>query len=170
MSKEDEYDQIVEPLARKVAEICKEIGMSCIIRIEWEPGESGIIIAGDTNWSPGQKLTADAAHANGNIDALCIHLLRECGVGNSIILRQYQSKYRDLIIFLAACVDSMADSRHKALACKDLKSMRTALALHFPVVQGMECQNQIREISKLSFNGEMSYEQGEDFLKDMKRG
>lgn len=73
--------------------------------------------------------------------------------------------FNDLIIFLASCVDAMADSRHKALACKTIESMRSALALEFPVVQGLESQMQISKIASMPYNGEKAYEQGVEFLK-----
>lgn len=92
MSKEEEYDQIVAPLILKVAQICKELGMTMIARIEWAPGECGITQSGDWHWSASQILACYAAHVDGNFDLLAKEILREIGVGNSMILKLCQGK------------------------------------------------------------------------------
>lgn len=45
MSKDDEFEQIVNPLLLKIAEICKSLGMSFAARIEWSDDDHGICYA-----------------------------------------------------------------------------------------------------------------------------
>ncbi len=85
---EQNYDDIIAPMLADVARKCAELGMNMIARVEWQPGESGITRIGDLS-SIGQRLTTYAALAHGNIDAVCLALLRECDVSRSIFLASY---------------------------------------------------------------------------------
>lgn len=85
MATEQEYDEIIAPLLLDVAKKAKELGMSLIARVEWEPGESGITQIGDLS-SIGQLLTHAAAHSHGNVDTLCLHLIKNCDVSHSMFL------------------------------------------------------------------------------------
>lgn len=88
MATEAEYDDIIAPMLLDVAKKAKELGMSLIARVEWEPGESGITQIGDLS-SIGQLLTHAAAHSHGNIDALCTHLIKNCNVEQSMFLHSH---------------------------------------------------------------------------------
>lgn len=87
MATEQEYDDIIAPMLKDVALKCKELGMSLVARVEWEPGESGI-----TQMEPcssiGQKLTYYAAHSHGNIDKMCLSLIKSEDVSQSIFLNE----------------------------------------------------------------------------------
>ena len=91
MSTEQEYDDIIAPMLADVAKKCAELGMSLIARVEWEPGESGITQIG-TMTSAGQSLTQIAAHSHGNVDSMCLHLIKTRDVSASIFLHSYQSQ------------------------------------------------------------------------------
>lgn len=89
MSTERQYDEIIAPLLAHVAQECQRLGMALVARVEWEPGESGITQIGDNGWSGGQKLAHLAAHSRGNIDSLCMRLLKEPGADGSIFLSRF---------------------------------------------------------------------------------
>lgn len=86
MATEQEYDEIIAPMLLAVANRCKELGMSIIARVEWEPEESGITQSGIDDATIGQKLTQLAAHCGGNFDALAILARRKFDCSNSIVL------------------------------------------------------------------------------------
>lgn len=91
MATEQEYDEIIAPMLLEVAKKAKELGMSLVARVEWEPGESGITQIGDLS-SIGQLLTHAAAHSHGNIDALCLHLIKTCNVEQSMFLHNHNRR------------------------------------------------------------------------------
>lgn len=66
--------------------------MVMVAIVEWEPGESGITQIGDNKWSGGQMLAWYAAHARGNVDSLCMNLLKENGAQESIFLAPFVKK------------------------------------------------------------------------------
>lgn len=94
MATEQQYDEIIAPMLLEVAKKCEELGVSLIARVEWEPGESGITQIGDFN-SIGQYLTLIAAHSHGNIDSLCLNLIKNRDVSQSIFLHSYNKEARD---------------------------------------------------------------------------
>lgn len=94
MATEQQYDEIIAPMMLEIAKKCEELGMSLIARIEWEPGESGITQTGSFA-SVGQYLTHIAAHSHGNIDKLCLTLLKNRDVSQSIFLHGYAKEARD---------------------------------------------------------------------------
>lgn len=75
MASEQQYDDIIAPMLADVALKAKELGMSFVARVEWEPGESGITQIGPMD-SIGQRITSYAARCNGNIDAMLLGLLK----------------------------------------------------------------------------------------------
>lgn len=85
MATEQEYDDVVAPMLAEVAAKCKELGMSLIARVEWEPNKSGITQM-NPKISAGQKLTWYAVHSHGNIDKLCLSLIKQEDVSQSIVL------------------------------------------------------------------------------------
>lgn len=89
MSTEQQYDEIIAPLLAHVALECQRLGMVMVARVEWEPGECGVTQIGNNGWSGGQKLAWMAAHSRGNIDALCMRLLREPGADQSVFLARF---------------------------------------------------------------------------------
>jgi hypothetical protein len=91
---EKQYDEIIAPMLRDVAMKCDEMGMALVARVEWKPDESGITQIGNLEASPAQRITHLAAHANGNIDALCLAILRQFDVSQSIFLYQHQKRNR----------------------------------------------------------------------------
>lgn len=42
MATEKQYDEIIAPMLAEVAAKCKELGMSLIARVEWEPGKAAL--------------------------------------------------------------------------------------------------------------------------------
>jgi hypothetical protein len=86
---EKDYDDIVAPMLADVARKCQELGMSLIARVEWAPGESGITQIGDLGASAGQWLTQYAAHSHGNVDKLCLSLIKQKDVSQSIFLSRH---------------------------------------------------------------------------------
>ncbi len=89
MSTEQQYDDVIAPMLARVAEECAKLGMAMVARVEWEPGEAGITQIGDNRWSGGQKLAWMAAHSHGNIDRLCMSLLKEKGADQSVFLARF---------------------------------------------------------------------------------
>ena len=87
MATEKEYDEIIEPMLLDVANKCKELGMSIIARVEWEPGESGITQV-EPKFSAGQKLVFYAAHSQGNVDKMCLSLQKNEDCRQSIFLNK----------------------------------------------------------------------------------
>lgn len=93
MATEQEYDDVIAPMLREVAQRCSELGMSLVARVEWAPDEVGITQIGfDQNTGVGQKLTQLAAHSRGNIDALCINAMRQFDCSQSMVLGRLQSE------------------------------------------------------------------------------
>lgn len=88
MGTEAEYDEIIAPMLMEVASKAKDLGMSMIARVEWQPGESGITQIGDLG-SIGQFMTHAAAHSHGNIDKMCLNLISNRDVSHSVFLHQY---------------------------------------------------------------------------------
>lgn len=79
MATEQEYDDIIAPMLAEVANKAKELGMSLIARVEWEPGESGITQIGPMGISIGQRMAWFAAHSHGNIDKMILSM-RHAGI------------------------------------------------------------------------------------------
>lgn len=95
-SRQASAEEIDAPMLLEVARECEELGISLIARVEWEPGESGITQTGSTSFhSIGQYLTQIAAHSHGNIDKLCLTLLKNRDVSQSIFLASYAQEARD---------------------------------------------------------------------------
>jgi hypothetical protein len=88
MATEQEYDEIIAPMLAEVARKVSELGMNLIARVEWEPGESGITQIGDLS-SIGQFMTHAAAHSHGNIDKMCLHLIKHRNVDQSMFLHSH---------------------------------------------------------------------------------
>jgi len=88
MATEQEYDDIVAPMLKAVADKCTELGMTLIARVEWEPGESGITQIGPFN-SIGQFMTHAAAHSHGNIDKMLLSMIEKRNVEQSMFLHLY---------------------------------------------------------------------------------
>lgn len=86
---EKQYDEIIAPMLKEVALKCEELGMAMVSRVEWKPGEAGITQIGDNNWSASQKLAHRACLARGNVDSLCMSLLKEPGADSSMFLRNF---------------------------------------------------------------------------------
>ena len=89
---EKEYDEIIAPMLADVAKQCNEFGMAMIARVEWEPDNGGTTQIGDNFWSASQRQTYLAAHSFGNIDKLCLQLLKFPGVENSMFLSRWAKK------------------------------------------------------------------------------
>lgn len=89
---EKKYDEIIAPMLLAVADKCKELGMAMIARVEWEPGECGITQMGDNDRSGGQRLAYMAAFSRGNIDFLCMSLLKVKGADQSVFLAPFLKK------------------------------------------------------------------------------
>lgn len=88
MATETEYDEIIAPMLAEVAAKCKELGMSIIARVEWEPDEAGITQIGiGPETGIGQKLTQLAAHSRGNLDLLCMEAVKRFDVSQTIVGR-----------------------------------------------------------------------------------
>jgi hypothetical protein len=88
MATEAEYDEIIAPMLAEVAEKCRELGMSIVARVEWEPGETGITQLGIGPESGiGQKMTQLAAHSHGNFDLFCIEAIKRFDVSQTIVGR-----------------------------------------------------------------------------------
>lgn len=90
MATEQQYDEIIAPMLKAVADRCTELGMSLVARVEWARDESGITQVVPEYAGVGQKLTQLAAHAHGNVDGLCISLLKRMDCSNSIFLARHQ--------------------------------------------------------------------------------
>lgn len=90
MATEEQYDDVIAPMLADVAAKCKELGMSLVARVEWEPNESGITLIGECK-GIGQILTRYAALSRGNIDSVCLALLKNHDVSQSVFL----SKWKD---------------------------------------------------------------------------
>jgi hypothetical protein len=92
---EAEYDEHIAPALMDIANKVAALGGSLIARVEWERDEAGITSIGVTEASGiSQKLTAIAAHTQGNIDALCMSALKNFDCSNSIVLGHYQRESR----------------------------------------------------------------------------
>lgn len=91
MATEQEYDEHIAPLLLEIAKKCSDLGMAIVARVEWEPGKAGVTQMGNNAWSVAQRLTQLAALCHGNIDNVCIHLMREFDVSQSAILYKYQA-------------------------------------------------------------------------------
>ena len=86
MATEQEYDDIIAPMLAAVAEQCRELGMSIIARVEWEPGEVGITKIGiGPDSGIGQKLAEIAVHAHGNLDSIVIEAVRRYDCSQTIV-------------------------------------------------------------------------------------
>ena len=86
MATEQEYDDIVAPMLAEAAEKCRELGMSLIARVEWEPGESGITQMGIGPESGiGQKMAQLACHCHGNLDQFNIEAIKRFDVSQTIV-------------------------------------------------------------------------------------
>jgi hypothetical protein len=94
MATEQQYDEIIAPMLLAVADRCRELGMSVVARVEWAPGEIGVTQVVPEDAGIRQKLTQLAAHAKGNIDALCISLLRRHDCSQSIFLAKHMKDER----------------------------------------------------------------------------
>ena len=78
MATEEEYDEIIAPMLAKVAERCKELGMSITARVEWEPGEAGITSIGvGPDSGIAQRLAWYAAMSCGNLDSMIIRMKKD---------------------------------------------------------------------------------------------
>lgn len=93
MATEAEYDEIIAPMLAAVAERCKELGMSLIAQVEWQPGETGIT---QINIGPtagiGQKMAWLAAHAHGNVDLFCMEMMKRFDCSQSAVLHHLQKQ------------------------------------------------------------------------------
>jgi hypothetical protein len=95
MATEKQYDELIAPKLLEIADLCRELGMSIVARVEWAPAEIGITQVVPETAGVGQKLTQLAAHAKGNVDALCISLLRRLDCSQSIFLQRYMKGASD---------------------------------------------------------------------------
>ena len=89
---EQQYDEVIAPMLLAVAQKCKELGMAMVARVEWEPGEAGITQMGDNEWSGSQMLAHLACHSHGNIDRLCLTLVKKPGADGSIFLAPFVTR------------------------------------------------------------------------------
>ena len=89
---EQQYDEIIAPMLAAVAEKCKELGMALVARVEWQPGEAGVTMMGDNEWSGHQRLALYACLARGNIDRLCLKLIMLRGAEQSLFLAPFMNK------------------------------------------------------------------------------
>lgn len=86
MGTEKDYDEIIAPMLLAVAERAKELGMTLVARAEWEPGEGGTTCLGDLASSMPMIMTRAASMANGNIDSMLMHLIKNYDVSASMFL------------------------------------------------------------------------------------
>lgn len=92
MGTEQEYDDIIAPMLADVAAKCKELGMSLIARVEWEPDEGGITQIGISKDSGvSQRLAQIGVHARGNIDTVCIQALKNFDCSQSMFLNKFNT-------------------------------------------------------------------------------
>lgn len=91
MTNEEKYDAIVSPILRAAVEKCKELGFSMVARVEFE-GEDAAVVRTPENKSAGQRLAHYAALSYGDIDSLCLAILREGDGHNSIFLARHAKK------------------------------------------------------------------------------
>ena len=89
---EQQYDEIIAPMLAAVAEKCKELGMALVARVEWQPGEAAVTMMGDNEWSGHQRLAFYACLARGNIDRLCLKLIKLPGAEQSLFLAPFMNK------------------------------------------------------------------------------
>jgi hypothetical protein len=86
---EQEYDEIVAPMLHDVAERCRELGMTLIARVEWEPDSYGITQVVPEDAGIGQKMTQLAAHCRGNIDLFCMEAMKRFDCSQSAVLFRF---------------------------------------------------------------------------------
>src|SRR3990167_4102306 len=86
---EQQYDEIIAPMLLEVARKCEELWMALVARVEWGPEDSGITQINNDAASVAQRLTQIAAHSKGNIDALCMSLIRHFDVSQSVVLGHF---------------------------------------------------------------------------------
>jgi len=86
--KEKQYDEQIAPKLLEAALLCRQLGMSIVAHVEWEPMESGTtrIISDDASFA--LRMALLAAEAKGNIDAFWMAIERHAKkVGhNSVFL------------------------------------------------------------------------------------
>lgn len=93
MATEQEYDEIIAPMLADVANRAAELGMSLVARVEWQPGEAGIMQIGQMA-SAAQIMTQYAALSRGNIDSMLIGLLKVVDCSQSMFLHSYANPAR----------------------------------------------------------------------------
>ena len=87
---EQEYDEIIAPMLADIANRVNDLGGSMIARVEWEKDESGITQTGIGDDSGvGQRMTQLAAHSRGNIDTLCMAVLKRFNCEQSMFLHAF---------------------------------------------------------------------------------
>lgn len=83
---EDVYDNEIAPLLLKLAEQCREMEISFVAAVEYEPGKISLTKAGESK-STAQAFAVLAAECNGNVDGALLALVKRFGPGNSLYLR-----------------------------------------------------------------------------------
>jgi hypothetical protein len=85
---EQEYDTLIEPKLKELAEHVMQLGGSLVARVEWAPGEAGITHAGVTNASgAAQRLAYIAALCRGNLDHLVITAMKTMDTSATMVAR-----------------------------------------------------------------------------------
>lgn len=80
------YDNEIAPALLALAKKCKEVGISIVASVEYEPGKLALT-KGGLPQSVKQDIVFHAAACDGNVDGMLIALVRKYGPGNSLYLR-----------------------------------------------------------------------------------
>lgn len=90
MATEAEYDDVIAPMLKAVAERCQEFGMAIVARVEFDGSDGektcGVTQVGNDEATVSQRMTQIAAHCGGNFDALGIEMKKRFDCSASIFL------------------------------------------------------------------------------------
>lgn len=90
MADESDFDELIHPALRSIADQCDDLGMNMLALVEWEPNQANLIQQ-LSEWTPGPafRLPQLMAHANGDIDAFLTEVCRRFDTSKSAYLRQF---------------------------------------------------------------------------------
>lgn len=74
---EQQYDDEISPALLKIVERCKDLGMTMVCMVEYEPGNTEITQHVPKDASVQMKMAQLAMHSHGNFDKLAMSFIRE---------------------------------------------------------------------------------------------
>ncbi len=136
MGTEADFDDLVGPALRSIADHCGNLDMSLIARVEWQPNHANLMIR-MPEWKPGgaQRLTQLMAQADGDIDGFLTEVCKRFDTSNSHYLRQF-------MLQPAHPKARTGETRRKALA-----AIRVALKKAMDATPAVDPQDRAHAIS-----------------------